>query len=163
MKIAIISDTHDSLEKIEAFLDEIKDKKIDLIIHAGDFCSPYTAFSFQDLAVPMIGVFGNNDGDKPAILSKFEGIADISDYCKFYSTPDKARIVITHYPDLVKSLAKSGDFDYIIYGHTHKIDISDEGDCLIINPGSISGHLAENASFVILDTIAKEVETVILE
>ena len=67
MKIAIISDTHDSLEKIKAFLEEIKDKKIDLIIHAGDFCSPYTAFSFQDLGIPIIAVFGNNDGDKPAI------------------------------------------------------------------------------------------------
>ena len=163
MKIAIISDTHDSLEKIKAFLQEIKDKKIDLIIHAGDFCSPYTAFSFEDLGIPMIGVFGNNDGDKLALKSKYEGIAEISDYCMFYLTQDGDRIVITHYPDLVKSLAKSGDYDYVIYGHTHKIDISEEGECLIINSGTLSGHLAESASFIILNTNTKELETVILE
>ena len=79
MKIAIISDTHDNLPNIRKAVEIINDKDIDLVIHAGDYVSPFTAKEFKKLNCEMIGVFGNNDGDKAMLLRKFEGVAEIKD------------------------------------------------------------------------------------
>lgn len=43
---------------------KINDESIELLIHAGDFVAPFTSQSFKELKAPLVGVFGNNDGDK---------------------------------------------------------------------------------------------------
>ena len=160
MKIAIMSDSHDCLENLERALKIIKSREPDQIIHAGDFCSPYTALSFSDLDIPFVGVFGNNDGDKLVIRDKFKNIGEIFDYSTVFEIVDGGKILITHYPDLVESLAKSGDYDFIIYGHTHKLDIRKEEKTMIINPGAISGHLTDRSTFIFLNTVDSTVEIV---
>ena len=158
-KIAIISDTHDNLDNIAAAIRVIKQKNAELIIHAGDFCSPYTAFPFSGIDIPLIGVFGNNDGDKLALRDKFSDIGEIFDY-SHQLIVDGKKILITHYPDLVESLAKSGDYDFVIFGHTHKLEIYTKGKTTVINPGTLSGDLAQSSTFIVLDTLTNQTEVI---
>ena len=160
MKIAILSDSHDSIEKLEDAVEIIKKEEPKLILHAGDFCSPYTAFPFKGIDIPFIGVFGNNDGDKLSLREKYLGIGELFDYSKVVEIEGGYKILITHYPDLVDSLAKSGDYNCVIYGHTHQLDIRKDQDTQIINPGALSGHLAEYSSFVILETVTGKVKII---
>ena len=160
VKIAIMSDSHDNIEKIISSLDIIKNANIDLIIHAGDFCSPYTAFPFKGISIPFVGVFGNNDGDKLNLRDKFKKIGTIYDYCHIMQTEDSKDIIITHFPDMVKSLARSQDFDFVVYGHTHRTLIKKESKTLILNPGTLSGDLSDKCTFMILDTDLNEVNII---
>jgi putative phosphoesterase len=64
MKIGVISDTHDQQELILQCVHMLNDASVDLVIHCGDWVSPFILHSFKDLRMPMKGVFGNNDGDK---------------------------------------------------------------------------------------------------
>jgi len=48
-----------------------------LVLHAGDFVSPFTALEFKNLNCPLKGVFGNNDGDKLYLQEKFKGIGEL--------------------------------------------------------------------------------------
>ena len=160
VKIAIMSDSHDNLQKINMSLGIIQNSDIDLIIHSGDFCSPYTAFPFKEISIPFIGVFGNNDGDKLNLRNKFKKIGKIYDYCHIMKTKDNKEILITHYPDMVNSLAKSQDFDYVVYGHTHRTQIENKFKTLVLNPGTLSGDLSDKCTFMILDTESNKVNII---
>ena len=43
IKIGIIADTHDNLPNIEKAVETFNKGNIDLLFHAGDFVSPFTA------------------------------------------------------------------------------------------------------------------------
>ena len=68
------------------------------------------------------------------------------------------RFAIMHEPLFVDSLAKSGDFDYILYGHTHEVDTRVLNNCQIVNPGELCGYLTGKSTFAILDTCRNLIE-----
>ena len=73
------------------------------------------------------------------------------------------RLFLTHYPQPVNSMAKSGDYDAVFYGHNHKKHMSYEGDCLILNPGEISAHKTGIAHFALYDSNANSAEIIPVE
>ncbi len=150
MKIAIVSDTHDNLLNIRKAVEVINENDVDLVIHAGDYVSPFTAKEFKKLNCKMVGVFGNNDGDKVMLLKKFEGIAEIKDL--IIEEIGGRRIFVTHgvNENVVKNAFCFG-FDMVIFGHTHKLLIDENDGRLLINPGELCGYLTNKATFVILN------------
>jgi putative phosphoesterase len=64
MLIGIISDTHDNMPQIKKAVDLLNESKVEHVIHAGDFTSPFTFSILKDLKCGFTGIFGNNDGDK---------------------------------------------------------------------------------------------------
>ena len=159
MLIGIISDSHDSINNLQKLVSILKEKKIKMLIHAGDFCSPFTAFVFNQMDIRLIGVFGNNDGDKLLLKEKYNNFGEIFDYAKLIIL-DKKRILITHYPCLIESLAKSGNYEIIIYGHTHKVDIRQINKTLIINPGALCAEISAQSTFVILNTDTSQTDVI---
>ncbi len=161
MKIAIISDTHDNLPNIKKAVEIINDKNTDLVIHAGDYVSPFTAKEFKELSCEMIGVFGNNDGDRIMLLKKFEGIAEIKDL--IVKEIEGRKIFVTHgvNENAVKNAFHFG-FDIVIFGHTHKLLVEEKEGRLLINPGELCGYLTNKATFVILDLKSMKYEVISL-
>ena len=76
MKIGIISDTHDDLDSLRSAIRIFKRERISLVIHAGDFVFPGVVDELKNLKdvlpeVRVIGVLGNNDGEKLMLSKKF--------------------------------------------------------------------------------------------
>jgi uncharacterized protein len=76
MRIGIISDTHDDIENVQRAIDLFGREEVKLIIHAGDFVFPGVIDEFKNLKnmqpdINIIGVLGNNDGEKLVLLKKF--------------------------------------------------------------------------------------------
>jgi hypothetical protein len=150
MKIGIISDSHDNLPQIKKAVTFFNRKKVDLVLHAGDFVSPFTALEFKNLNCPLKGVFGNNDGDKLYLQEKFKGIGEI--YPAPYETNiDHKNIIMLHEEGLIDALAESQKYEVIIYGHTHRTDLRKTGKTLIINPGECGGWLTGKSTIALLD------------
>ena len=150
MKIGIMADSHDNLPNIEKSVNIFKQEKIDLLFHAGDFVSPFTARELKKIQCPFTGVFGNNDGDKLFLTSQFKEIGPI------YPEPYKANIegkeiIVFHKNNVITELAKSQAYDVIIYGHTHQVDFHKEGKTTIINPGECGGWLTGKSTVAILN------------
>lgn len=158
MKIAIISDTHDNLNAIATLSKKLAELKPEYLLHAGDFCSPFAVRAIKQFGIPMKAVFGNNDGDKPLLTQAAEGFDEIKE-APFSFELGSRKFVIVHYPDTVNSLAASNQYDVIIYGHTHKLDIRTQPH-LIINPGELCGWLTRKSTFVIIDTDILSTETI---
>jgi len=83
MFIGIMSDTHDNVPLTKKAIDLFNSKKVEFVIHAGDYTSPFTLKLFKELRCKYAGVFGNNDGDKLLLQDRRKEICTTS---RTYST-----------------------------------------------------------------------------
>ena len=129
MKIGVVSDTHcHAIPK--SLLINLKD--VDLIIHAGDFCSSAEVKIFEKVNT-LVAVHGNMDEE---------------DVCKRFPvkqvlTYEGVRIGVCHgegsrdeVPDRVKEIFKKDTPDVVIFGHSHLPYNERHGKTLYFNPGS---------------------------
>lgn len=155
MKIGILSDSHDALEKIQKAVHIFQEKKVDGIIHGGDFVAPFSVSIFTHLTIPWWGVLGNNDGEVVGIFQKSKGI--IHSYYQEIEV-NSYRIWVSHYSRPAELAFQSGKYDLSIFGHTHEKMIKEENDRFLLNPGESCGLLTGVASVAICDLKKKEVE-----
>jgi putative phosphoesterase len=157
MIIGICSDSHDHVEHIKKAVSFFKEKGVDRVIHAGDYCSPFTIPLFEGL--DLHGVFGNNDGDKYLLMKKFDAI-NATLYGDFFSfEADGVKFAVYHgtYPEITDSLELCGKYDVVISGHTHEPKMDTIGDTVSINPGSVNG-FDEGAMIATFDTETRKVQ-----
>lgn len=160
MKIGIISDTHDNLKAVKKFVKIFKDKKIDLLLHAGDIVSPFVIDIFYNLKIPQKYIFGNNDGEKLFLSEKISKVGKILKGPISFKI-ENVKFAIMHEPFGIESLCKSGEYNVVIYGHTHEIDIRKINKTIILNPGEGCGYLTGVKSALILNTEDLKVEKII--
>lgn len=122
MVIGIISDTHGLLRE------EVKEKLNDceLIIHGGDIGKIHIIEELNKIAKTEF-VKGNCDKTIDISTIPESKIIDIEGN-KIYLIHDMGKIDI----DLEKE-----NIDIIVYGHSHKSNISEKNGILYINPGSV--------------------------
>lgn len=121
MKLGVMSDSHDNIPNVKRAVALFNEIGVELVVHAGDFIAPFAIDPLADLNCRVVGVFGNNDGERVVLVKKFEAIGEVHPNLASTSLGDKT-IAVMHYPELAIPIAKSGDYDIVVYGHTHKID-----------------------------------------
>jgi putative phosphoesterase len=165
MRIGIISDTHDRQRQVEAAVERFNRADLGLVLHAGDYVSPFVVPWLGKLSAPLTGIFGNNDGDRALLAERF------AEHDRFDLRGDFARIeadgvVIAllhgHQRELLDALVASQGFDYVVRGHSHRAGTERHGQTLVINPGTASGILAQDPTAAILDTATGDVELLVL-
>ncbi|MGA1847532.1 metallophosphoesterase [Deferribacter abyssi] len=153
MKVGLISDSHDNITNMKKCISYLNSCGVDFVFHCGDIVSPFTIKIMNELKCDYRVVFGNNDGEwlflkqasdnrifKPPYLFEF----------------DQKKFLLLHEGDIAMLIDKSVDF--VFYGHTHvKYKFYKNGQ-LIVNPGALSGYMAESATFAVLDTKELNVE-----
>jgi len=157
VKVGILSDSHDDLEALAQAVALFNDEGVVQVLHAGDIVSPFTFEVFRGLRAPLGGVYGNNDGDRLLLHERSGGALHVQPH---FVTLDGLRGVIVHEPPLVGSLARCGDYDFVIYGHTHEPDIHREGTGLVVNPGKAARLNKGRATVVLLETDTREARIV---
>jgi len=181
LKIGIISDTHDDVENVQSAIEIFNTEKVTHVIHAGDYIFPGIVLEFKKLEAKLIGVLGNNDGERVHLLKNFLSIG--AELKGELGEVELGGVLfgIYHGTDeqLKRKLVDSGKYDVIITGHTHRIETpsvhatinpNDEkkqdgnkihkngGPTLVLNPGTahrkvdtISGAFKEGG-LIIFDT-----------
>ncbi|MGB9758049.1 MAG: metallophosphoesterase [Candidatus Bipolaricaulaceae bacterium] len=149
MFIGIISDTHDNLTNLRKVLGTFRKEGVELVLHAGDFVSPFTAEPFREAGPRLIGVFGNNDGDKLYLRERFHGIGELHHGPHELELSGR-KIVLMHEPRALEALVASGRYELLIYGHTHRPEIR-AGPPLVVNPGELGGWLTGRATYAVVD------------
>ncbi|HEY5999711.1 MAG TPA: metallophosphoesterase [bacterium] len=157
MRIGILSDSHDDMEAIARAVALFNAEGAVQVLHAGDIVSPFTHEAFGELRAPLGGVFGNNDGDRVLLSERFKGALHVQPH---FVTLNGLRGVIVHEPALVRALARSGEFDLVIYGHTHVPDVHAEGGCLVVNPGKAARLHKGRSTVALLETETREARIV---
>ena len=154
MRLGIISDTHDQLDRTRRAVGLLQSHGAEALIHCGDLC---TSPIIEACAVlPLWFVFGNNDCDEdPDLLAasrelnatclQWGGVAHIGG----------KKVGVTHghlRTDLNRVLAEHPD--YLLSGHSHKTNDSVVDAVRRINPGAL--HRAAEYTVAILDLDSDE-------
>jgi len=160
MLVGVISDTHDDVENTKKAIGIFKNKKVDIVLHLGDYVAPPIVRLFQGLK--LIGIYGNNDGFKDGLNKAFKEIEGElkGDFAELEL--DKSNIALYHGTErkISEALAKSGNYDIVLTGHNHIPEIINFGKTLLLNPGSPHKLFQHNTkpSVGILDTKTKKFE-----
>lgn len=152
MKIGIISDTHDHHRNVLRAVEIFNGAGVAYVLHGGDIVSPFTAKAFAEVEnAKFIATYGNNDGEKLFLNSMIQSFGgEIHPYC-FKGEVAGRKVFMTHTQHTIDEVARGGDYDLIIYGHTHKQDIRTVAKTLIINPGEGTDWLTGQGHAVILN------------
>jgi len=116
--------------------------------------------------IPVYAIWWNNNWDKSLITKiSLEENSNLELWDTTYDVLelDNRKIFITHYPMIVKSLAKSWDFDAIFYGHNHSKHKEIINNCLVVNPWEIAASKTWIASYAIYDTETNDAEIIEVE
>ena len=158
MKIAILSDIHDNIWRLETLLAKLE---ADALIFCGDFCAPFTLAQIgEGFDGPVHAVFGNNDGDQfllARVASKSPQVTLHGEFCELEL--DGRRVAVTHYPRIGKALARGGEYDLVCHGHSHKRIIKQVGDTLRVNPGEVMGRFGLS-TYALYDTVTGQASSV---
>ena len=139
MLIAVLSDIHDNLWKLDIALRHVRE--CEAMICCGDLCSPFVidelANGFErDIHV----VFGNNDADLFRITSKISRYPHVHLYGEFCELElGGKKFAINHFDYIARPIAQSGLYDVVCFGHNHRFEIARMGKTLAVNPGSVMG------------------------
>ena len=158
MRIAILSDIHDNVWKLETLLAGLE---ADALIFCGDFCAPFTLAQIAEgFAGPIHVVFGNNDGDQFLLSQVASKYAHVTLHGDFAELEFGGRsVAVTHYPQIGKALARGGVYDLVCHGHSHERLVERLGETLRVNPGEVMGRFGLS-TFAVYDTTTAEAEIV---
>lgn len=156
MKVGIITDTHDKQALLKKAIEVFAEHHVNFILHAGDITSPSSVQALAEIDhARFIGVFGNCDCDKSAlesIVSSHEGEIHRGVY---RGKIGEKKLLMAHDPCALGDMPITGNFDLIVYGHTHVQDIRRDGNTLVINPGQ--------SWAIVLDLDSMDYEAIYLE
>ena len=162
--IGVLSDTHNNTANLRAALAIFEQRGVRTLIHCGDVTTLATLEWLAGFRV--IYVYGNGDyasGEMRDMLLRYDS--------QNYGGPiyegelHGVRVAAAHghYPGSVEELARSGEYDYIFHGHTHRRRDERVGRARVINPGALGGLHREERSACLVDLAAGQVEFVLLE
>ena len=161
MRVGLIADTHDRVPAIAELLRRMAAGGVGIVLHAGDYCSPFSLKPFHDLHLPTAGVFGRNDGDPEGLTAAAnQGGLGMELFRSPHSLSiDGRRVLLVH--DLTDAAGRSIEaHEFVVHGCSHREEMRTRGDALIINPGEACGWVYGAPTAAILDFETKQVEII---
>lgn len=128
--LTIISDTHgtDDHRLTGRTLDAVREA--DVVIHAGDFTTEAVYDAIAAEADELVAVQGNNE--TPALRERLPTTATVEWHgYRFVVVHDHE-----HSETALSMLARQETADVVVVGHSHRPELSDSSEWLLVNPGS---------------------------
>ena len=154
MKIGVVSDSHDNLPAIRKAVETLNRENVEVILHAGDFVAPFAVREFLKAKAQLIGVFGNNDGERKGLAKLCEDIQPGPRLLEL-----GARKIALAHEEKAITPALLEKASVAVYGHTHKV-VVEKAQVLRLNPGECGGWLTDRCTIAILDTETLDVKII---
>jgi putative phosphoesterase len=163
MRLAILSDIHDNIWKLEAALPHLAG--VEAVLFCGDLCSPFTLdrLARGSAGRPVHVVWGNNEGDVRLMVKLIAATGNVTLHGQLAELEfDGLRVAVNHYPEIARRLAESGAYDLVCYGHDHTAHEERlSNGATLLNPGEVMG-LQGPSTLALFDTAARAATHVVL-
>jgi uncharacterized protein len=163
MRVGVMADSHDRVPAIAEIVKQMQAAGVTMLIHAGDYCAPFSLRPIEEASLSLAGVFGKNDGDTQGLLAK----ASAGFGAELFESPHSfevggQRILVVH--DIGEVQPRSIDgHSIVVHGCTHQQEMKNRGDTLIVNPGEACGWVYGTPRAAIIDLDDKRVEFITLD
>jgi putative phosphoesterase len=159
VRIGLLADTHDRVSAVAELLRRFAAAEVSRVLHAGDFCAPFSMRPFHDTHIPLMGVFGRNDGDHEALASYAAALPATGELFRAPHSFEIAGHTVLLVHDLAEANSRSLEAHHVIvHGCAHAADMTERGGALLVNPGEACGWLHGTPTGAILDLSARRVE-----
>ncbi len=161
VRVGVVADTLDNRDGFKLLLDHFLVGGARWLFHCGGLGSP----ALVDLLKPwqVYIVAGEKERNRAAIETALQK-ARLQSYLPSSLTVTLAdiRVGLCRGDDmaLVNRWAKSGEFDYIFYGHTLRRSDSAVGKTRVINPGALGGPRYQSRSGYLIDLASGEAKLI---
>jgi len=158
MLIGLIADTHDRLPAITELVRQMQDAGVGMVLHAGDYCSPFALRAFEEAHLSLAGVFGRNDGDPQGLITRAQSAfgAELFESPHSFEIGGRRILLVHDIGDVNKRSIASHEI--VIHGSTHQQEMKTRGDTLIVNPGEGCGWLYGTPSAALLELDSRDVQ-----
>jgi hypothetical protein len=158
MLVGLIADTHDRLPAIAELVRQMQEAGVGMVLHAGDYCSPFALRAFEEAHVSLAGVFGRNDGDPQGLVTRAQSAfgAELFESPHSFEIGGRRILLVHDIGDVNKRSVASHEI--VIHGSTHQQEMKTRGDTLIVNPGEACGWLYGTPSAALLELDSREVQ-----
>ncbi len=155
MKIGIVSDTHNNLKNVHRIVELFNASGVERVIHTGDITQAKTLEVFARLAVPLYGVYGNNDeGERESLEAAVAAHGFVFRDPPFALTWHGRAILVVHDPAELDGHL-NGSHELALHGHTHLHRHEERrvagGRQVIFNPGECAGQMTGFNAVGVLD------------
>jgi len=167
MRIGAVSDSHDNVSAIRKAGEELRRRGVSLVLHAGDWVSPFSARFLREAlgeGVRIVGVWGNNEGERPYFLETARrfGVEIAGEAAELEVAGRRLALYHGTSSILLRALVESGLYDVVVYGHTHQAVIERRGKTLVVNPGELCGCLSGRSTYAVIDLDKLETDLLFL-
>jgi putative phosphoesterase len=137
MKIGVLSDTHDQVERIARALQLLRAEGAEMALHCGDIEGPEAVAPFEGWEAHF--VFGNCDWDREGLARAIGRVGGVLHERFGHVEAGGARLAFLHGDDLrlFRDVEGSGAYDFLFHGHTHVAGERAAGRTRVINPGAL--------------------------
>jgi hypothetical protein len=155
VRIGVVSDTHNHLANVRAIVALFNAAGVERVVHTGDITQAKTLDVLAALEAPLVGVFGNNDLERPTLDA-----AIARHGFRFSEGPLRLawagrEVVVVHDPRELEALPPAA---VALHGHTHRRVVERRGERLVFNPGECAGHLRGHNAVGVVDLATLRVE-----
>lgn len=137
MQIAVVSDTHGHVPSTLQAVHVLEELDVACVIHCGDIGSGGIVRLFDRW--PTHFVFGNVDFERDQLRAVIESAGQTC-HDRFGAIElESKRIAFLHSDDAdrFQETVKSGEWDLVCYGHTHRAESHRENGTTVLNPGAL--------------------------
>lgn len=154
MKIAIVSDSHGSLDRLDQLLTNIQQAGIKYLLHAGDGIN----YGIEELFAkyPEIKIYyslGNCDVNLE-LIEEIEKLPNCEIQDVVACEIEGVTFGLSHVEGIAENFLKEQNIQVFIHGHTHRAKKEERDGKLILNPGA----LMEDGGYMVIDLKKMKVE-----
>ncbi|MGL4549745.1 MAG: YfcE family phosphodiesterase [Gemmataceae bacterium] len=161
MKIGVLSDTHDQVERVYRALALFRDAGVQTLLHCGDITDPATVRAFTGWTAHF--VYGNCDWNRAGLAEAIAAIGATNHERFGHLEVEGVALAFLHGDDadLFDAVKNSGAYAFVFHGHTHVAHDRAAGPMRVINPGAL--HRAARKSVLVLDLPSGEATSLTVE
>lgn len=158
MRIGIVADSHSNHANVARVVCLLEDRRIGTVLHCGDIADAATVEAFGGFTAYF--VFGNVDYDRDELRAAMHRSGAVC--CDVFGELelDGRKIALLHGDDKrrLEDAERSGRYDLLCYGHTHRAEQHLTGTTRVLNPGAL--HRARRHTLAVYDTEAGTAEII---
>lgn len=152
MLIGCFADSHDHLDYLRRAVDLFNREGCQQVIFAGDLVSTFAVPCLRRLSCPLVGCFGDNEGNKVGLDSGMSILGKLAEPPFGFVAPDGTRFLVAHMLRQLRGF-HDDDFHIAVYAHTHRPKIEyDSLGRLYVNPGETGGWKFHQPTIALVET-----------
>ena len=147
MQIALVSDTHGRIDRLEILLENLQKNNINTVIHAGDMAVYGVEKIFEKFEKINFYIAQGNCDVNFEIINAIKKLPNCVIQEVIYEKFCDVNIGVSHIPGIAQKKLSEKKVDIFCHGHTHREQMEKINNSFILNPGA----LCEDGNFFVID------------